>query len=214
MVKHSPVRSAVSVVIVAITVGVGTMSSAFANNRSAASESVASKKKLFTVGDVTLWVDSWGTQSHLKPEAPTTQQITDPAADALRPYQGVVKTGFKGVAVQFFTLTQPDPTQPSLLVGSYIVRAFVFGSPSDARKFRDADAKSVTDRRTLVRVGTYRNGILLADTQGHVNDMFAIGNVTVDLRIGVTENTKLAGVNTIKSLQDGFLSVANAKPSK
>jgi len=58
MVKHSPVRWALSVVIVAITVGVGATSSAFANSRSAATESVASKKKLFTVGEVTLWVDT------------------------------------------------------------------------------------------------------------------------------------------------------------
>jgi hypothetical protein len=214
MTKHSPGRLALSALIAAFTVAVGLTSPAFAGTRSAANGSVASKKKLFAIGDATVWVNNWGTQSHLKPETPAPQQITDPAAAALRPYQDLIKAGFRGVAIQFFTLTQPDPTQPSLLVGNYIVRAFVFASTGDARKFRDADAKGVTDKRTLVRVGTYQNGILLADTQGHVNDMFAIANVVVDLRIGVTENTKLAGVNTVKTLQDVFSSVANAKPSK
>jgi hypothetical protein len=214
MVRHSLGRLALSVVVAFVIGAAEQASFAYARGPAEHAAARASKKRTFTLGDATLWVEEWGPRSHLTPETPTAEQVTDPAADVLRPYQGLVKPSFKGVAVQGFTLAQPNPTQPSVLVGSYIARAFVFGAPGDARRFRDADAKSVTDKRALVRIGTYHNGIVLADTQGHVNDMFVIGNVLVDLRIGVTENSKGAGVNDIKGLQDTFLTLANSKLGK
>ena len=86
----------------------------------------------------------------------------------------------------------------------------VFKSAADARKFRDADAKEVTSKPpstvpglgNLKQVDTYADGVVLDDGMGHINLMFTIGNVAVDIRLGVTENASGDGVKAIKQLGD------------
>ena len=206
MSKRSIVRFGLTLLTAAAVGVVSEAPGAFATARG----TKCTSPKICTVSDAAAWLQRWGAASQLPPEQPAPEEITDPGAATLRSYSGLLssKSGFKGVAVQIYSVAQPNPANPALLEGNYIARAFLFANAGEAKKFRDADAKSVTDRRELVRVGTYRGGILLADTQGLVNDMFPIGNVLVDLRSGVTEPTKMAGVDNMKTLQDKFVATA------
>jgi hypothetical protein len=99
------------------------------------------------------------------------------------------------------------------------VKVVVFKSAADAKEFRDADSKEVTDRTqtstayvvtpSLKQVGTYKDGVVLDDTQGHINVMFTIGNVVIDIRTGITEPTPGDGVTDIKKVAAAV--VANSK---
>jgi hypothetical protein len=53
--------------------------------------------------------------------------------------------------------------------------------------------------------------VVLDDGQGHVNLMFTIGNVAVDVRTGISEPTPGDGVKDIKQIGDDI--VANSKKS-
>lgn len=152
------------------------------------------------------------------PGKPAPEQFTDPAAPAVQLISSHIKgLSFKGVGALSFARTQADPTDASLLIGNYNVKVVVFGSAADAKKFRDADAKEVIDRpanpRAMVgpfqKVGTYAGGVVLDDTQGHINAMFTIGNVAVDIRTGIAENAPGDGAKDIKKVADAV--VANSK---
>jgi hypothetical protein len=169
------------------------------------------KAKVVTLAAATAWVDI-AAQHKLTADKPAPEQFTDPTAPRVQQISALI-TGldFKGVGILTFNRTQPDPSDPSLLVGNYIVKVVVFGSAADAQKFRAADAKEVTDRGALKQVGTYADGVVLDDGQGHVNLMFTIGNVAVDVRTGISEPTPGDGVKDIKKIGDDI--VANSKKS-
>lgn len=196
--------------LVASAVGVaGEASLAYASGPAEHAATAATTKKPTSLATAAAWVNI-GTQAKLTADQPAPQQFTDRAAPRVQQISSLITgLGFKGLAVQTFSRTQADPADPSLPIGNYIVEVVVFGSAADARKFRDADAKEVTARGTLKKVGTYRDGVVLDDSQGHINVMFAIGNVVVDIRIGVTEQTPGDGVKEIRKLGD--VVVANSK---
>jgi len=178
------------------------------------------KAKPVSLATAARWVHI-GAEAKLTPSqpAPQPQPFTDPAGP---PFGKISSTliaglGFKGVAIETFARTQPDPADPTLLVGNYIVKVVVFGSAADAKKFRDADAKDVTNRPpstvpglgNFKQVGSYADGVVLDDAMGHINLMFTIGNVAVDIRLGVTEKAPGDGATAIKKLGD--VVVANSK---
>ena len=167
------------------------------------------KPKVTSLATAAAWVDI-AAQHKLQADKPAPEQFTDPSAPRVQQISALISgLGFKGLAILTFNRLQPDPADPSLLVGNYIVKDVVFGSASDAQKFRAADAKEVTDRGSLKNVGTYSDGVVLDDAQGHINVMFTIGNVAVDIRIGVTENAPGDGVKDVKKIGDYV--VANSK---
>jgi hypothetical protein len=114
---------------------------------------------------------------------------------------------FQGLAIQTFARTKATAAHPTY--GNYIVKVVVFGSAADAQTFATADAKEVTDKGGLKQVDTYADGVVLDDGQGHINVMFTIGNVAVDIRSGVAENKPGDGVKEIKQLGDDV--VANSQ---
>jgi len=99
-----------------------------------------------------------------------------------------------------------------MLIGNYIVKAVVFRNAGDAKKFRAADSKEVTDHGALKEVAKYRDGVVLDDGQGHVNVMFTIKNVAVDVRTGVAENGPGTGVVDAKNV--AAVIVANSKKKR
>jgi hypothetical protein len=167
------------------------------------------KPTLTSLATAAAWVDV-AAQHKLTADKPAPEQFTDPSAPRVQQISTLISgLDFKGLAILTFNRLQPDPSDPSLLVGNYIVKDVVFGSASDAQKFRAADAKDVTDNGKLKNVGTYADGVVLDDAQGHINLMFTIGNVAVDIRTGVTENAPGDGVKDIKKIGDYV--VANSK---
>jgi hypothetical protein len=175
----------------------------------AAQKKKKAKPKLTSLATAAAWVDV-AAQHKLTADKPAPEQFTDPSAPRVQQISTLISgVNFKGLAILTFNRLQADPTDPSLLVGNYIVKDVVFGSASDAQKFRTADVKEVTDRGSLKNVGTYADGVVLDDTQGHINVMFTIGNVAVDIRIGVTENAPGDGVKDVKKIGDYV--VANSK---
>jgi hypothetical protein len=169
------------------------------------------KAKVVTLAAATPWVDI-AAQHKLTADKPAPEQFTDPTSPRVQQISALI-TGldFKGIGILTFNRTQPDPSDPSLLVGNYIVKVVVFGSAADAQKFRAADAKEVTDRGALKQVDTYADGVVLDDGQGHINVMFTIGNVAVDVRTGISEPAPGDGVKDIKKIADDI--VANSKKS-
>jgi hypothetical protein len=140
----------------------------------------------------------------------TQEQATDTSSARVQQMSTLLSgLAFKGLAVNQFARTQPDASDPSLLVGNDILKVIVFGSAKDAQKFRDADANDVLAKGALKKVGTYGDGVILDDGQGHINTMFAINNVVVDIRTGVTEKSPGDGVRDVKRIADAV--VANSK---
>jgi hypothetical protein len=169
------------------------------------------KKKPVSLAKAAAWV-AVGTQLGLNADQPAPEQFTDPAAPRVQQIAALITgLGFKGVAVQTFSRTQPDPSDPTLPIGNYIVKVVVFRSTDDARKFSAADAKEVTDKGSLKQVATYAHGVVLDDAQGHINVMFPIRNVAVDLRSGIAEQAPGDGVKDIKEVAAAV--VANSKSS-
>jgi hypothetical protein len=176
---------------------------------SASTSAASSSAEATSLATAAAWVDV-AAQHKLTPDNPAPEQDTDSSAQRVQQI-GTLITGldFKGLAVQTYNRTQADPSDPSLLVGNYIVKVVVFGSAADAQKFRDADAKDVTDKGKLKKVDTYADGVVLDDSQGHINVMFTIGNVAVDIRTGISEPTPGDGVKDGEKLGDDV--VANSK---
>jgi hypothetical protein len=169
------------------------------------------KAKVVTLVAATAWVDI-AAQHKVTADKPAPDQFTDPTSPQVQQISALI-TGldFKGIGYLTFNRTQPDPSDPSLLVGNYIVKVVVFGSAADAQKFRAADSNEVTGRGKLKQVDTYADGVVLDDGQGHINLMFTIGNVAVDIRTGIAEPTPGDGVKDIKTIGDDL--VANSKKS-
>jgi hypothetical protein len=167
------------------------------------------KPKPVPLATAAAWV-AVGPALALNPDQPTPEQFTDATAPRVQQIAPLI-TGlsFKGVGSQTFSRTAPDPTDPSRLVGNYIVKVVVFKTAADAKKFRAADTKEVTDRGALKKVGTYRDGDVLDDAQGHINVMYTIGNVAVDVRTGVAETGAGTGVTDAKNVAAAIL--ANSK---
>ncbi len=204
------VRRLVLVVLVASAVGLASDASlAYASGSAELAASVPQKKpKNTSLAAAAGWVVV-DTQAKLQVAAPP-EQSTDPSAPRVQQISSLIAgLSFKGLAVATDSRAQPDPNDPSLLVGNYTVKVVVFGSAADARKFRAADAKDVTAKGSLKKVGTYKDGVVLDDGQGHINVMFTIGNVAVDIRTGVTETSPGTGVKDIKKVA-AFV-VANSK---
>ena len=167
------------------------------------------KQKVVSLAKAATWI-AVGTQLGLNPDQPAPEQFTDPAAPRVQQINALINgLGFKGVAVQTFSRTQPDASDPTLPIGNYIVKVVVFKNAVDASKFVKADAKQVTDLGALKQVGTYAHGAVLDDAQGHINTMFPIGNVAVDLRTGIAEQAPGDGVKDIKKV--AAVVVANSK---
>jgi len=159
-----------------------------------------------------------GKQAKLTPDKPAPEQFTDPSAQRVQQISGLIGgLDFKGLAILTYTRLKADAAHPTY--GNYIVKVVVFGSAADAQTFRDADAKDVIDKKysaqsgvgPFKKVDTYADGVVLNDKQGHVNLMFTIGNVAVDIRLGVAENAPGDGVKEIKKLGDYV--VANSTKS-
>jgi hypothetical protein len=176
-----------------------------------AQASVAEKKKpkVIPLATAAAWV-AVGPALGLNPDQPAPEQFTDSTAPRVQQIAPLI-TGlsFKGVGAQTFSRTAADPSDPSRLIGNYIVKVVVFKTAADAKKFRVADTKEVTDRGALEKVGTYRDGDVLDDGQGHINVMYTIGNVAVDVRTGVTETGAGTGVTDAKNVAAAIL--ANSK---
>ena len=150
-----------------------------------------------------------GEQAKLTPDKPAPEQFTDPSAQRVQQISGLIGgLDFKGLAILTYTRLKADAAHPTY--GNYIVKVVVFGSAADAQTFRDADAKDVIDTKysansgvgPFKQVDTYEDGVVLDDKQGHINLMFTIGNVAVDIRIGVAETKPGDGVKEIKKLGD------------
>jgi hypothetical protein len=177
-----------------------------------ASPASAAKKKPKPVelAAAAAWLDV-GTDTKLAPFG-TPEQATDASSPRVAQMSTLLNgLAFKGLAVRTFARTQPDPSDPSLLVGNDILKVIVFGSAKDAQKFRDADANDVLAKGALKKVGTYGDGVVLDDGQGHINTMFTINNVVVDLRTGVTEKAPGDGVKDIKKIADAVVAKSKAK---
>jgi hypothetical protein len=169
------------------------------------------KQKAVSLAKAATWVVV-GTQLGLNPDQPAPEQFTDPSAPRVQQISALIAgLGFKGVAVQTFSRTQPDAADPTRPIGNYIVKVVVFKNAADAGKFSKADAKEVTDRGALKQVGTYAHGAVLDDVQGHINAMFPIDNVAVDIRTGIAEQAPGDGVKDIKKV--AAVVVANSKKS-
>lgn len=155
---------------------------------------------LTSLATAAAWVDI-GTQAKLTPDKAAPEQFTDPSAQRVQQISALI-TGldFQGLAILTYTRAKADAAHPTY--GSYIVKVVVFGSAADAQTFRDADVKEVTDAGALKQVDTYMDGVALDDNEGHINLMFTIGNVAVDIRIGVAENNPGDGVKEIKTFGD------------
>jgi hypothetical protein len=156
------------------------------------------------------WIDV-ATQAKLTPFG-TPEQTTDTSSPRVAQMSSLLNgLAFKGLALQMYARTQADPSDPSLLVGNDILKVIVFGSAKDAQKFRDADANDVLAKGALKKVGTYGDGVLLDDGQGHINAMFTINNVVVDIRTGVAEKAPGDGVKDITKIADAVVAKSKAK---
>lgn len=179
----------------------------------AAQATVGEKKKpkVVPLATAAAWV-AVGPALGLDPDQPAPEQFTDSTAPRVQQIAALI-TGlsFKGVGSQTFSRTAADPSDSSRLIGNYIVKVVVFKTAADAKKFRAADTKEVTDRGALKKVGTYRDGDVLDDGQGHINVMYTIGNVVVDVRTGVSETGAGTGVTDAKNVAAAIL--ANSKKS-
>jgi hypothetical protein len=173
--------------------------------------SAAKKKpKPVELATAAAWLDV-ATEAKLTPFG-TPEQTTDMSSPRVAAMSTLLNgLAFKGLAVKTFARTQPDPTDPSLLVGNDILKVIAFGSAKDAQKFRDADANDVLAKGALKKVGTYRDGVLLDDGQGHINAMFTINNVVVDRWTGVTEKAPGDGVKDITKIADAVVAKSKAK---
>ena len=171
------------------------------------------KQKAVPLATAATWV-AVGPDLNLTPGQPAPEQATDPSAPRVMQIAALTSgLGFEGVGSQTFTRTAPDPSDPSRLVGSYIVKAVVFGTAKDAQKFRAADVNEVLGHGTLKKVGTYADGSVLDDAQGHINVMYTIGNVAVDVRTGVAETTPGSGVTDAKHVADAIVTNSKEKAS-
>jgi hypothetical protein len=176
---------------------------------------VAAKKKkpkkpaVVALATATTWLAVAPKIGLTTPEPPP-QQITSPTDPLLAQIAPLIQgLAFKGLGTQAMTRITADPADPSRLQGNYFLRAVVFGSAADAQKFRIADIKQVTDAGALKQVGTYQDGAVLDDAKGHVNVMYTIGNVALDLRGTVTETAPGSGQTAMKSVAAAVL--ANSK---
>ena len=161
---------------------------------------------LTTLATAATWVDI-GTQAKLKPAKPAADQFTDPSAPAVQQISAQI-TGldFQGLATQAYSRTKADASHPTY--GNYNVKVVVFGSAADAQAFADADAKEVINHKYSANSGvgpfkevdSYMDGPVLEDGQGHINLMFTIGNVAVDM--GVAETSPRGGRTEIWKLGD------------
>jgi hypothetical protein len=166
----------------------------------------AAKKKPKPVALATAagWIDV-GTQAKLTPFG-TPEQATDTSSPRVQQMSALLAgLAFKGLQVNQYARTQADPSDPSLLVENDILKVIVFGSAKDAQKFRDADVNDVLAKGALKKVDTYGDGVVLDDGQGHINTMFTINNVVVDIRTGVTEKAPGDGVKDIKKIADAVV---------
>src|SRR5262249_55206654 len=138
-------------------------------------------------------------------------QLTD-TSSPLVPQISSLTSGVSlpGPALPHYART-PPPTVTRAPRGHYNLQPVVFRTAAGAQKFRTADAAQVTGGGKLKQVDTVADGVVLDDGQGHVNGMFTIDNVAVDLRIGVAESAPGDGVKEIKALAD--MITANAKKS-
>jgi hypothetical protein len=132
---------------------------------------------------------------------PEVQTTTDPNSPELEIYEGEKLTGlledFDGLVYTTFFSEGQD-----LLDGTYIYYLLLFDSVGDAKKFRAADVKDVVGGGQLEKVGKYKNGAILDDGEGHINVMFNVENVVVDIRIGVTETQPGDGVDQIEDIAE------------
>ena len=200
---------ALVVAVVGAVLLTGACGGSSGTSSSSASGAAAPKADATSLATAAAWVDV-ATQHKLTADKPAPEQSTDPSAPAVQQISKLIAgLDFKGLAIQTYARTAADPADPTLLIGNYIVKVVVFGTAADAQKFRDADAKEVTDKGKLKKVDTYADGVVLDDTQGHINVMFTIGNVAVDIRTGISEPTPGDGVKDAKKLADDV--VANSK---
>jgi hypothetical protein len=143
---------------------------------------------------------------------PEVQTTTDPESQELQIYEGrtfeELLEDFRGLVFQSFyneaTLAPSTPEGEALirLEGTYIPYFLVFDSAGDAKKFRKADIKDVVAGGQLEKVRKFKNGAILDDGEGHINVMFNVENVVVDIRIGVTESQPGEGVDQAKDVAD------------
>jgi hypothetical protein len=167
------------------------------------------KAKVATLAAAAAWLTLGPDAKLIAQGAP--QQLTDTSSPFVQQITSLTSgLSFQGLAQANYART-PDPTVTGVPVGNYILKLVVFGTAADAQKFRTADAAQVTGGGKLKQVDTVADGVVLDDSQGHVNGMFTINNVAVDLRIGVSESAPGDGVKEIKALAD--MIQANAKKS-
>ena len=77
-----------------------------------------------------------GTQAKLTPFG-TPEQATDASSPRVQQMNALLAgLAFKGLAVGQYARTQPDASDPSLLIGNDILKVIVFGSAKDAQKLR------------------------------------------------------------------------------
>jgi hypothetical protein len=176
-----------------------------------ATPAMAAKKKPKPVdlAKAAAWIDV-ATQAKLTPFG-TPEQATDASSPRVQQMSALLAgLAFKGLQVNQYSRTQPDASDPSLLIGNDILKVIVFGSAKDAQKFRDADVNDVLSKGALKKVGTYGDGSVLDDGQGHINTMFTINNVVVDIRTGVSEKAPGDGVKDIKKIADAVVAKSKA----
>jgi len=173
--------------------------------------SAAKKKaKPVALATATGWLDVATAAKLTAAGAP--QQITDTSSPNLAQMSALLSgLAFKGLGTASYARTQADPSDPSAPIGNYILKVVVFGSAKDAQKFRAADASDVLAKGALKQVDTYGDGVVLQDTQGHVNTMFTINNVAVDIRTGIAEKAPGDGVKDIKKVADAVVAKSKAK---
>ena len=107
----------------------------------------AAKKKPKPVALATAagWIDV-GTQTKLNPFG-TPEQATDSSSPRVQQMSALLAgLAFKGLQVNQYARTQPDASDPSLLVGNDILKVIVFGSAKDAQKFKDPTSTTSSPR--------------------------------------------------------------------
>jgi hypothetical protein len=147
-----------------------------------------------------------GTQAKLTPVSGEVHRSGDTAGAVQQIGALITGLDFQGLAIQTYSRTKATSAHPTY--GNYIVKVVVFGSAADAQAFADADAKEVINHKYSANSGvgpfkevdSYMDGPVLEDGQGHINLMFTIGNVAVDM--GVAETSPRGGRTEIWKLGD------------
>jgi hypothetical protein len=202
-------RSSAFVRILFVSAAVVVVGVLVAAPATAATATAKKKPKPVALATAAGWIDV-GTQAKLTPFG-TPEQATDASSPRVQQMNALLAgLAFKGLAVDQYARTQPDASDPSLLIGNDILKVIVFGSAKDAQKFKDADVNDVLSKGALKKVDTYADGVVLDDGQGHINTMFTINNVVVDIRTGVAEKAPGDGVKDIKKIADAVVAKSKA----